>query len=461
MMEDSFLRCDQESVDTPSSVAVARARFGAPGPGRPRRRPPGTSRSHENAGGDPGAATANDDVLFAMFAATLIGITFFQKIGLGPNPDAIVPAGLVIGYGALAAGMLLGRPVIRPGRAALYLAFVLSALVGTVFFAREYSHSSMLLAFLLYLPMLVAFPATQRCHQRCMAFFSDLMLFFAGVEMVQHAVQLTMGPAWWPNLDQLVPARFLIPDFIYLQPIARGMDLMKPNGVVFLEVSVLSQFLTIALIAEILFFRRLWRITAFAAAILASFAGTGLLLFAISAPVLFGQLRARSMLLVLLALFAVGLIAVRLGWYDIIANRAGEFDHYGTSGNMRFVEPLNRILDALRDPAGLYSGIGAGRIEKGIGYQWWPVTKLIVEYGLVQCLLFYAFFVHAMLDRTPSTRLALTLIVWFSLEGSLLTTFNVMACMMLSTMFLHQPAPRGRRRAGAPHGGESMVRAGG
>jgi hypothetical protein len=102
---------------------------------------------------------------------------------------------------------------------------------------------------------------------------------------------------------------------------------------------------------------------------------------------------------------------------------------------MRFVEPYNRLVAFASDPHSLYSGIGAGQIEKALNFQWWPITKAILEYGIIPGLLFYAFFLYTLFNRAPRLRIAYMLAVWFTFEGALLTAVNPIVCMRLSTMF--------------------------
>ena len=121
---------------------------------------------------------------------------------------------------------------------------------------------------------------------------------------------------------------------------------------------------------------------------------------------------------------------------------------------MRFVEPYNRLVAFASDPHSLYSGIGAGQIEKALNFQWWPITKAILEYGIIPGLLFYAFFLYTLFNRAPRLRIAYMLAVWFTFEGALLTAVNPIVCMLLSTMF----AIEGRSGASKGSGGPGPTR---
>ncbi|MBB3695761.1 hypothetical protein [Sphingomonas sp. BK580] len=391
-------------------------------------------------------------VVVGVFTAMLIGITVFQKIGLGPS-GAIIPVILPIALIALTIGVLFARPVFRPERAMLYFAVVVTSALSTVLFTSAFSLSSIGLYFLLYLPFLVAFDTTPETHRRCLTLFSNLMLIFAAIVWLQHAIQFSVGWQYWPNLDKLVPDSYLVPEFLYIQPIQYGMKYMKPSGITFLEVSFISQFITLALIVELLFLQRMVRAMFFGATLFATFAGTGLVLLLVALPIVFTRMNVRTFVTVLATAFIALFVALQLQWFDMVADRMGEFDKQGTSGSSRFIEPLDRVRRALLDPSAVYSGVGPGQIERGGNIFWWPIVKAIVEYGLVQGLLLYAFLLFSMFDRTPSRQFAIILILWYSFEGTLLTPLNPIALVMLSSMFILREAPKPRRS----HGGAAAV----
>jgi hypothetical protein len=128
-------------------------------------------------------------------------------------------------------------------------------------------------------------------------------------------------------------------------------------------------------------------------------------------------------------------VAYKFGWFEIVSNRMDEYKQTGSSANMRFIEPLDRLIQFIGRDNALFGGIGAGQIEKGRNFQWWPFTKSAIEYGLIQALAFYAFFLYALVKNAPSRTLAFVLAVWYTFEGALLTAINPLACVLLSTIF--------------------------
>ncbi len=389
-----------------------------------------------------------DNAIYAFFICELIGLTILQKLGLGSTPEGVVALNvpmMAIGVVALCA---FARPIFPPSRLVLYFATVVTSIGSTAIFADTYSVNSLALFVVLYLPMIVTFTTSQANYHRCMEFLSRLMVAVCGIVIAQHVSQVVFSWQVWPNLNKLLPPNFLIQNFNYVQPIVWGMRYMKPNGIFFLEVSFLSQYIALALAVEIAIFKRPWRLMLFSAVLLSTFAGTGLLLMLLTIPVLIGRTRIRSMTTVILMLCIVAYASYKLGWFDLVSHRLDEFNKAGRSANMRFIEPLNRLIAAADRPGALLHGIGAGQIEKTFGYQWWPITKAVVEYGFLPGLIFYTFFLYTLFDHPPSRRLAFTLAVWFSIEGALLTSVNPLTCALMSTLFFLPRQERGERKDG-------------
>jgi hypothetical protein len=403
------------------------------------------SRPSEDAAVESVTAT-QQNVVFGVFVAMLLGITVFQKIGYVPSKAFVIPLILPIAYAALGIGVLFAKPVFRPERAMLYLAVMAVSTLSNVLFAKTFSPGSLGLYYVLYLPFLVAFDTTRATYRRCLDFFCTVMLGFAVIVWLQHAIQISIGWQYWPNLDKILPPSLLVPEFNYIQPIEFGLNLMKPSGITFLEVSILSQFFTFALIMELLYFQRARRAVFFGATLLATFAGTGLFLLLVSLPIVFSRMNTRVFAIMLATAFAALFVALELHWFDLVAHRFGEFQQTGSSANSRFIAPLDRIRVALLDPHGVYGGVGAGQIESGGNTFWWPIAKTTVEYGLLEGILFYVFYLFSLFDRAPSKQIAFVIAIWFSFEGTLLTPLNPIACVMLSTMFIVRDEKRIRKR---------------
>ena len=412
--------------------------FGASSSGRRQLRPARASRK---------TIEIRDRAIFIAFIAITIAVTFLQCFGVPLGNDAAVPVAVPVMALSLAALCYFVPPRIDPLRLGLYMVFIITAGAATGLFADRYSPVSLALLVLLYAPFALSFPTSEANFHRCLNFFSNVMMALAVVEFAQHAIQIVAGPQAWPNLYQLLPKSMLIPYFNYLQPLVWHSHFAKPQAFVFLETSFLSQYLALALAIEIVVFRRPKRVALFAAALFATFAGTGILLIAVALPVLVGRMSFRNKLIIVTILLVVAGLADEAGWLNTVGGRVIEYQKTGGSANHRFIEPFDRMVAFLGKPGAIYSGIGAGQIEKTDNHQFWPIAKATIEYGLIAGTAFYAYFVYALFDHPPSRRLAVTLLLWFTFEGSLLTAVNPITCVLLSSLFvIERDRPAGRRR---------------
>jgi hypothetical protein len=415
-------------------------------------------------------ARLRDLAVLSAFAVIVVSVTVLQCFGLPLGDDASVPVAIPLVMLAIAALCFFVPPRINPKRLGLYFAAVIAAGLSTAFFADHYSTASIALFAVLYAPLVFSFPTTEANYRRCLDMFSMVMVVMVGLEFLQHAMQLVAGPLVWPNFYKLLPKDILIPQFVYLQPLAWKSHLDKPQAFFFLETSFLSQFLALALLVEVMVFRRIKRMALFAAGLFATFAGTGILLLALGLPLALGRMRLRSALLVTLVLLLVAGAAGEAGWLDLVGGRVSEFHKAGGSANHRFVEPLDRMIQFLGQSGSFYSGIGAGQIEKLGNHQFWPIAKAVIEYGLVPGLVFYAFFLYAMFDQPPMRRLAMVMVIWFTFEGALLTAVNPVTCLLTSMFFIEQapvvggikarrPRRRGQKRQEGQHGATQVTTA--
>jgi hypothetical protein len=139
----------------------------------------------------------------------------------------------------------------------------------------------------------------------------------------------------------------------------------------------------------------------FAAALLLSFSGTGMMVlasfFIVSAPLLG---RRGVMVLVIgvggLALAAAVMALVAPEFAEALVGRLGEFSQPGTSGHLRFITPWWITADVLaRTPAATLVGIGAGVSEKmSVPYLYNVNTpvKVFLEYGLPLLVMYLGLF---------------------------------------------------------------------
>jgi hypothetical protein len=215
---------------------------------------------------------------------------------------------------------------------------------------------------------------------------------------------------------------------------------MKPNGIVFLEVAFLSQFTSLALILEFLYFRRLWVMLLLGFGLLVSFAGTGLLLLLICSPFLIWRMPLKLLPAILIIGAVIALTAVKVGWYDQVHQRFTEYQASGSSAHNRFIEPAIILRDFLSDPQTVLTGLGPGSLGNGDG-AWWPLVKCTYEYGIITGVLFCAFLGYCLFRNPPHVLFAFAMFIFYNFLGSgFAVPIYGFPLLMLSAIFSLAPA---------------------
>jgi hypothetical protein len=367
--------------------------------------------------------------LLSFFTFEVVCLTFLQKVavpldfeqfGLSMNLGAVEVA-IPLTYLALAVLFVFAPPKVDLNRLILFTIFVLLSLTSVALVRNYFSPASIILVLVINGPFILYIDVSESVYRRMLKVYLNLMVFFGGIVLLQHAMQLLWTWRSWPNLDRLLPAVLQFTGYVYIQPLFYGSSLMKPNGFFFLEVSYISQWTAVALALELVYFRRLWRLVFYTVILLASFAGTGLLLLALCAPVLLTRMSWKSLLGVIAVVGAGILFAVQINWFGTVYHRFGEYKQTNSSANHRFIEPFDVLVEVIHHENVMFTGEGPGNIPKGENRIWWASTKLVYEYGIASAISFMAFFAYMLFYKAPSQRIALVLFVMFNLMGG----FNI------------------------------------
>jgi hypothetical protein len=277
-----------------------------------------------------------------------------------------------------------------------------------------------------------------------MNLFVGVMVFMGALALIQVCGQVLTGKILVPNMDDLLPKSIVVPGFVYWQTLEWGSDIVKPPAFFFREVSFVSQFLALAVVVEIAFFKRVWRLVIMLTALFATFAGTGLIVLAVTSPFLIAKLpRAARFLAIPLLVVGVAGLAVS-GWFTSVEHRLDEYEDQSSSAYGRFVYPVV-VLGELEDfDNPVFTGMGAGngdRTTKGSGVLAAP-TKLLLEYGVLPAVLFYIFFIYCLFHRAPDMSLAFAQFALHILGGGyLLVSPFIILFFLLGVMFRIQDEP--------------------
>lgn len=404
-----------------------RAKLAAPGAQRPLGLPHGLGVGEK------------DIVPVLVIGFALLLATSLMALPLGGSQVAVA---FFVYYGVI--GMMLVRGRLWPDPWLLTIAlpmFAIAAISQVV--TREFSITSFVFFMAIYVPLCFRFRITAEEHARLINALVTITLIIAGTVFLQHASQAVGGPFF--DVKSLLPQPLIFETYVYRQPLVWGSPYDKPNGILLLEASVTSQMLAFGLILEVLYRKRPWALAILGAALLATFAGTGLLLVLLCLPFLMARMNPRLIIFPLIALVLVSPILIESGWLDVVLRRLGDFDKEGTSANSRFVAPLALMADFVStdDIVVFLFGIGAGQLPQAPGTVWWATSKLLVEYGAVTFAFYMAFLIRWMYVGRPNFIVAWAAgAIYHVLNGSLLVPFFVAFVHFTSAAYrIEAPSP--------------------
>jgi hypothetical protein len=379
-------------------------------------------------------------------AVQIIALTVFQKVGI-PVGDKILELCLPTMIGGMVALTYWLRPKIDVVRAVLYGAFCVAAFISSLFQTSGQSATSFMLALLIYFPFIFYYDVSPRVYRKFVNLFINAMLVAGAIVVAQHIIQLTVGWRAWPNLDKLLPQNILMPNYVYIQAINYGSPIMKPNGIFFLEVSLVSQFAALALILEIVYFQRLAQTALLLGVLVACFAGTGLLMVALTAPFLLTRFNRKTWMLIGVGFLVALVVAYEIGWFHAVQHRFTEYQLHGSSSNQRFIAPWLLMMEFVQGGSdALFTGWGAGSILKARDIVWWPLAKVTVEYGVLTSVAFHAFLIYAMFVHTPNWRASVGFLLFYSfMGGGFLVPVYPLVCLLFCCLF--RLKEKGRRRS--------------
>jgi hypothetical protein len=358
--------------------------------------------------------------IYLFYVVNIICSVFLQKLAIPGNLSLIYPVELATTIALLfTAGMSFSVE-----RVVLYCAFIGAAIFSQLLGGTPFSIPSLLMVVGIYAPLCVHYNVDEELFRKCMRFFISSMLIICVIVWVEHAIQLLASARYWVNLDAIIPYPLQFRSYSYIRQLTGKY--LEPNGIFFLEPSILSQFLALALIIEFRIFRRWLNITVLGLSLLATFAGSGLLMVLACAPFLIPRMSMRTFLSALIGGSITTIVLVATGWLTRATGRLGEFGEHNRSANERFVAPMERLADTLKKPDAIFHGSGAGSIPIGSGQVWWPFTKDVVEYGLLTAVTFYIFLAWSVIKGSRDIAISIATLVAFSFLGAVPPTVTNM-----------------------------------
>jgi hypothetical protein len=174
-------------------------------------------------------------------------------------------------------------------------------------------------------------------------------------------------------------------------------QLAKSNGIFLAEASTLSQIAAVAILIEVIEFRRPRYLIVLSIGFLVAYSGTGVSILLMSFPVAFLVTRRAQLPVLLICLFTAGLFTTGIIHLSAFTDRLGEFQDTKADGFIRYVSPFWMAAEYFNtaSPSQLLFGNPLG----GVGFQrngfynasgdtWF---NLVYEYGLIGAFVFAYF----------------------------------------------------------------------
>ena len=364
-----------------------------------------------------------------LVSAIMVCCLFLQRFGI-PFGEQMVPLAGPIGLAFAAAGLLQEKLSFNKPRLILFFVLLLLVAAGDVYnagrpapFGASISTPSVLQ--FLGLTFFTTFEFAEPMDEsRFFQIVNKFFLYIAFAGSAQFFAQFVGVKIF--TLAQFLPGSIMAEKGWNLQiPFGIG-DLYKANGFFLVEPSVLSQFMAVAIIIEILYFKRTLYLCMFLLCFVLAFSGTGGLVlfgFVLASAARLGM-RGIVTAILLLTLFAGVAAAVMFIAPDIggmAQGRMSEFYTPGTSGHMRFVTPFWMMADVLhRYPMAAIFGTGGGTSEHlplPYDYDTNTPVKIGTEFGLFTLFVYVLLF--AVGRRTPrQSVLVLPMLILLLITGS-------------------------------------------
>jgi hypothetical protein len=333
--------------------------------------------------------------------ALLVSALFLQRFNLpflGGKSVALSVAPVAV---ILAWQFAAGRLLISYDRLLWFLLLALSATVSLLLNFKNISLTSYALFLVLYLFFIFMRPSAIERYKNTLQSFQLLVLLISCLAIIQFPAQFIIDPTRLLMFYGIFP-QFLLPP-LYKAGVntvgtitVAGHSLIKSNGIFLTEPSTMSQIAAIAILIEVLQFRRPRYLIVLTLGLLLAYSGTGISILLLSLPLAVLVNRRAQLPSLLVGLLGLGLLATGIIHLSAFTSRVGEFQNTGASGFIRFVSPFWQASDYLHTASltELLSGKGPGYGSiHAVFYTASSDTwfKLFLEYGAIGAFIFTCF----------------------------------------------------------------------
>ncbi|WP_380171005.1 hypothetical protein ACFEMC_18615 [Kineococcus sp. DHX-1] len=265
--------------------------------------------------------------------------------------------------------------------------------------------------------------------------FETFMLVFAAIGILQVLVQFAGIWSYTDLLRSVVPQNLLFQGYNTSYPIEYGSPVIKANAFVFVEPSVFSQFLALALLSVLSRGKEYWRVAVFAVALVCTVTGTGIMVLGFGLMVLAVRRGGLWAVRAAVVLAVAGVAALLSPVGPILLSRTGEAGQTNSSGSLRFVQPYEYLLNRWSsDPWSILTGLGPGQADRisdaifaetGLPISFAGAVKMVLEYGVPASVLAGVFLYVAVVRRSPAPTVALAAIFLNAVTSSSFLAANI------------------------------------
>jgi hypothetical protein len=360
----------------------------------------------------------------------IAGIVFLQRLGIPGGGDSFIPISLLTSLLGLAIMGFGGVLTLSRWRTELWAFTVVALMISTFTQWHDWSALSLWFLVAVYTPLLLVVDGVD--DESFATYLEPFQWFMMVVALLGVYQFVTVDP--FDPFDRF--GSWVITGYNTHPPLSYGSSLLRSNGYVLLEPSFLSQYCAVAILMELTFFRKKWRIPLYGAGMFASAGGTGLIVLLIFCVAYAWRYEKMPHL----AILAVGGLVTLWMFSDnaVVQNmlgRTAEFSQPGSSAYGRFVAPFIQVGGQLVDVSGWVTGLGPGATngDRLVAAGWSPddlgnlmaPLKMVIEYGLVGAVPFTIFITRAFFDRPRSAVVSFAMFVCY---------------IFMSTSLQHPPA---------------------
>jgi hypothetical protein len=387
--------------------------------------------------------------------ALLASALFLQRFGL-PFFDTRLSFTLVFAALILVHQFVSGRLFIQHDRLVWYLVFVLAATSSLCLNFERSRLTSYGLVVLIYFLFTLRRPSTPNQYKSTLQGFQFLVLILSCLAILELPAQFIVDSRKMMMFFGIFPDSVLPVNGMggrtgvnTMGTLSAAGGVLKSNGIFLEEAAEMSQIAALGILIEILEFRRPRYLIMLTLGFLLAYGGTGSTILLVSLPLAFLANRKAQPPLMLVGLFAFGLLAAGVFDLSTFTSRIGEFEDTHSSGFERFVAPFWAAAEyfptaSLRQlllgngPGEGFQSLQGGLIYRGGDATWF---NWIYLYGLIGVFLFTCFMASCFQRSRCPKPLIVTLIYYYLfVGGSVAGTVTQIIMVVLCT--LNGPEPR-------------------